>query len=145
MEILSKEKTHKCVDTHHTLLYPWVLIFGNAIRTLHYIWYQIIYINSLHPSMMELGSFTEGRSGLARHSWTPGFSSTELAVGVLDRVRHRKPTESSLALHGCDGARRKKVVCVLRGRVAVAGAKVSWVSSVSCLFCSRRQRLFGTE
>jgi hypothetical protein len=105
--------------------------------------WEIIYINSLRPSVTELGSVTEGRSGSAR---TPGFPPTGLAVGgaglgpsqKADRAQPDTP-------HDYDRARRKRVVCVWRGRAVMAGAEVSWVSSVSCLLCSRGQRLLGTE
>ncbi len=88
----------------------------------------------------------ECRLGPARHSRTPGFPPTGPAVGgarlgpsqKADRARPGNP-------HGCDEARRKKVVCVWRGKAAVVGAEVSRVSSVSCWLCSRRQRLLGTE
>ncbi len=76
---------------------------------------------------------TPGRLVARRGGVGPGPSQK------VDRARPGTP-------HGCDEARRKRVVCVWRGRAAtaaavVAGAKVSWVSNVSCLLCSRGQRL----
>jgi len=101
--------------------------------------------HSLRSSMTELESVTEGRPGPAQHSRTPGFPPTGPAMGgarpspsqKADRARPDTP-------HGCDGARRKRVVCVWRGRAAVTRAEVSQMSSVSCLLCSRGQRLLGT-
>jgi len=108
-------------------------------------WWRKDTHHSLRPSVTELGSITEGRPGLAQHSRTPGFPPTGPAVGgagsgpsqKADRVQPGTP-------HDCDEARCKRVVCVWRGRAAVAGAEVSRVSSVSCLLCSRGQRLLGT-
>jgi hypothetical protein len=64
-------------------------------------------------SVTELGSITKGRPGPARHSRTPGVPPTGPAVGgaglgpsqKADRARPDTP-------HGCDGARRKTVVCL---------------------------------
>ncbi len=108
-------------------------------------WWRRDTRHSLHPSVTELGSVTEGRSGPVRHSRTPGFPPTGPVVGgagsgpsqKADRAQPNTP-------HGCDEARCKRVVCVWRGRAAVAEVEVSRVSSVSCLLCSRGQRLLGT-
>ncbi len=108
-------------------------------------WWRRDTRHSLRPSMTELGSVTEGRPGPVWHSRTPGFSPTGPAVGgagpgpsqKADRAQPDTP-------HCCDGAQRKRVVCVWRGRAAVVGAEVSRVSSVSCLLCFREQRLLGT-
>jgi len=107
--------------------------------------WEIIYINSLRSSVMELGSVTKGRLSLARHSRTPGFPPTGPVVGGVGPGPSQKADRAQPStLHDYDGVRCKRVVCVWRGRAAMAGAEVSWVSSVSCLLCSRGQRLLGT-
>jgi hypothetical protein len=73
----------------------------------------------------------------------PNFHQPGPPCGVPGRVRHRRPTGPGPAPHGYDKARHRRVVCVWRGRAAVARAEVSWVSSVSCLLCSREQKLLG--
>jgi hypothetical protein len=107
--------------------------------------WEIIYINSLCSSVMELRSVTKGRPSLARHSRTPGFPPTGPVVGDVGPGPSQKADRAQPStLHDYDGVRCKRVVCVWRGRAAMAGAEVSWVSSVSCLLCSRGQRLLGT-
>ncbi len=77
-------------------------------------------------SVMELGSITEGRPGLARHSRTPGFPPTGPVVrGAGPGLSQKADRAWPGTPHSCDRARRKTVVCVWRGRVAVAGAEVS--------------------
>jgi len=60
-------------------------------------------INSLHQSVTELGSVTEGRPGSARHSWTPGFPPTGLAVGGAGASPSQKADRLSGPLHGWNG------------------------------------------
>jgi hypothetical protein len=88
----------------------------------------ILYINSLRLSVTELGSIIEGRPGSARHSrntgqapWTLGFSPTRPAMrGTGPGPSQKADRAHPGTAHGCDGARRKTVVCVWRGRAAVA-------------------------
>jgi hypothetical protein len=97
------------------------------------------------------------RSGLSQKAdrarpGIPGLSDFHQSSppwGVLGRVRHRRPTGPGPAPPMAVTEPGVRELCVFgggrwQGKVAVAGAEVSWMSSVSCLLCSRGQRLLGT-
>ncbi len=74
---------------------------------------EILSINSLRLSVMELGSITEGRLGPARHSRTPGFPPTGPVVPGAGPGPSQKANRARLGTpHGCDGARHKTIVCL---------------------------------
>jgi len=69
----------------------------------------VIYINSLRPSVTELGSVTEGRPSLAQHSRPPGFPPTGPAVGGVGPGPSQKAGRLSSPLHGWNGHGRSLV------------------------------------
>jgi len=134
---------------------------SRGLRELEYLTYSLIlFINSLRPSVMELGFITEGRPGSARHFRTSGFPPTGPAVGVSGRVRHSRPAGSLVPCTGGTGtavlwfpARAMRArsfsgsqhgLCG-HGRSLVPSTSGTWPGGGALRCCMRKKRKRKTE